>query len=464
MASAYSAEENQPRRWRRPQRLPLRVSVVLIVVAIMGVGMIASATAVNSIMRNFAYNEVDGQLVGAASGWARNSELYSSQSTQPRPPSSFYVEQIFSDGTSVRYNDSNSSPDLSMVRIGEGPFTVGASPGSADESKWRVVAISDNRSITVVARSVADEERLLRNLRTAQWGIGLMVLLAAAGIAAVVVHRSLQPLRNVADTAEAITGGDLDRRVQYTSHSTEVGKVGAAMNTMLEQLQSSLTAAQDKEEQMRRFVGDASHELRTPLTSVRGYAELYQSGAMNDPDRVVAKVREEADRMSELVEGLLALARAEGMTLNLQDTDVVELCQRVVGDYRDADITVEAPSPARATVDADKIRQVLVNLLNNARAHGAEPITVRVQSTPEQVEISVADCGPGMNEHDAQHVFERFYRADTSRSRASGGSGLGLAIVSSLVDAHQGQISLDTAEGRGAVFSVRLPRTPDPDA
>jgi two-component system OmpR family sensor kinase len=255
---------------------------------------------------------------------------------------------------------------------------------------------------------------------------------------------------------------------------------------MLGRIESSFRAQQTSEEQarasearMRRFVADASHELRTPLTSIRGFAELHRQGAVSSPEdirRLMQRIESEATRMGLLVEDLLQLARLDQQRpLSLVPVDLAQLAGDAVLDAR----AVQPERPIALHLDTSltdvpvvigdeaRLRQVLGNLVTNALTH--TPVTARVtirlsedQAAPGTVVVSVTDQGPGLAPADAQRVFERFYRADTSRTRAAGGSGLGLSIVASLVAAHGGRVEVTTAPGEGATFAVRLPRSGPP--
>ena len=234
---------------------------------------------------------------------------------------------------------------------------------------------------------------------------------------------------------------------------------------MVSKLQDSLETARTQEEQMRRFVGDASHELRTPLTSVRGYTELYRKGMANDPDMVLGKIDEESARMQLLVEDLLALTRAEGARLEKKPMDVLEwvLSAKSTVDAafpdRSVEVITDTPEIAQVNGDPDRLHQVLVNLITNAYKHAGPDaeVTVTIRKNLDRVVIDVADNGCGMEAKDAEHIFERFYRADSSRNRATGGSGLGLAITKSLIEAHDGTVKVVTAPGEGSTFTISLP-------
>jgi len=235
---------------------------------------------------------------------------------------------------------------------------------------------------------------------------------------------------------------------------------------------------------MRRFVADASHELRTPLTSIRGFAELYRQGAVTEPDqlrRVMRRVEEEATRMGLLVEDLLLLARLDQeRPLERRPVDLLSLAADSVHDAQavepDRDITLHADAQDAGVPvvvgDEARLRQVVSNLVTNALTHTPHTAPVEVRVKTEQVDgvgwavLTVADQGPGLADDEAARVFERFYRADTSRTRASGGNGLGLSIVAALVAAHGGHVDVESETGHGATFRVRLPLSSagEPDA
>jgi two-component system, OmpR family, sensor kinase len=254
-----------------------------------------------------------------------------------------------------------------------------------------------------------------------------------------------------------------------------LGRIEAAFRAREE----SEAAAKVSEERMRRFVADASHELRTPLTSIRGFAELYRQGAVPNPQditRVMRRIEDQATRMGLLVEDLLMLARLDQQRpLDLEPVDLLTIASEAVQDARALDpgrpvaLAMDDDRPPPVVLgDETRLRQVVGNLMSNAMTHTdpGTPITVSVRTDGAFGALDVADRGPGMAEHDAAHVFERFYRADSSRARTSGGTGLGLSIAAALVATHSGTLTVQTAPGEGATFSLRVPlvpAAPDPD-
>jgi two-component system OmpR family sensor kinase len=341
----------------------------------------------------------------------------------------------------------------------------------------------------VVAASLDGIDATIRQLRLIDLGVSLIVLAALAGVGAAIVRASLRPLVEIEQTARAIAAGDLTRRVPERDPGTEVGRLGRALNTMLAQIESAFGAraaseasARRSEDRMRRFVADASHELRTPLTTIRGFAELYRQGASRDPaelDRLMRRIEDQAARMGLLVEDLLLLARLDQQRpLDQRPVDLLALAADAVHDAHavapDRRIELllggDGGGPGAALVvlgDDQRLRQVLANLVDNALRHtpAGSPVEVRVGTAGldgrPAAAVEVVDHGPGLTAEQAERVFERFYRADPTRSQAAGGTGLGLSIVAALVAVHGGTVQVDSVPGRGARFRVVLPLAPD---
>jgi two-component system OmpR family sensor kinase len=296
----------------------------------------------------------------------------------------------------------------------------------------------------------------------------LAVLLALALLTWWVVNLGLRPIHEMEETAGKIAAGDLSQRVDIVDENTEVGRLGIALNKMLEQIETAFDERAASEDRLRRFVADASHELRTPLTSIRGYAELFRRGAADRPEdlaKAMRRIEEEANRMGVLVDDLLLLARLDQKRpLEVQPVDLTRITRDAVDDTRAvAPARVIDYTPNGAVVvpgDEVRLRQVLANLMQNTLRHtpADTPVHVRVATTDDNAIIEVRDEGPGMTEEESARVFERFWRGDPSRTRASGGAGLGLAIVAAIADAHGGHAEVEAAPGAGATFRVFLPR------
>ncbi|MFG2724081.1 ATP-binding protein [Streptomyces canus] len=308
------------------------------------------------------------------------------------------------------------------------------------------------------------------------------VSVTAAGLGAaviagyVLVGLATRPLRRVANTATRVselplhTGEvNLSERVPEAECDphTEVGQVGSALNRMLDHVHGALHARQQSEMRVRQFVADASHELRTPLASIRGYAELTRRGREEvgpDTRHALGRIESEAGRMTLLVEDLLLLARLDaGRPLQFEQTDLIPLVVDTISDARAAGMDhnwrLDLPDePALVSGDAARLQQVLINLLGNARKHTPEgtTVTARIQRRGPWMCVDVEDNGQGIPSELLPHVFERFARGDSSRSRASGSTGLGLAIVQAVATAHGGAVTVDSVPGR-TVFTMHLP-------
>ncbi len=318
----------------------------------------------------------------------------------------------------------------------------------------------------VIAVPLDDVDSTLSRLLRAELIVSTAVLAALAALGWWVLTVGLRPLDRIAGTADAITGGDLTRRVPTANPRTEIGRVAVALNTMLVRIEAALDQSRASEHRLRQFVADASHELRTPLTSIRGYAELFRRGAAERPaDTATAmrRIEEQSTRMTRLVDDLLQLAHLdEEQPLQIATVDLSQLVTTAVHEARElGGLTITSAIDPGIIVEGDelRLRQVIDNLLTNIRIHTPEGtrahVTLRLDK--QQAVLEVGDDGPGILPEHASHLFERFYRADAARSRDAGGSGLGLAIVASTIHAHGGRVHVETTAGSGAVFRAHLP-------
>ncbi len=355
--------------------------------------------------------------------------------------------------------------------------TLGSASGGG-ELRVRTSRLG-NGNVLVVGLSLHAATRSQRSLVVIESFVAAAALLVAAAIGWVLVRVGLRPLLRVEQTALLIAdGGDLDHDVPGSDRTTEIGRLARALNTMLERIRGAFAerdaterALRDSEERMRRFVADVSHELRTPLAAVSAYAELFERGARDHPadlERALRGIEIESARMRELVEELLLLAHLdEGRPLANARLDLNEITVDAISAARAVSpewpIVLRAASLVIIDGDSSRIRQVIDNLLANVRTHtpAGTSTVVALDTRDGRGVITVSDNGPGMTADEAAHVFERFYRADPSRSRSSGGAGLGMAIVDALVRAHRGVIQLDTAPGRGVTVTISLPLSAD---
>ena len=468
----------------RYRALPLRVGLVAAMLLLVACGLLASGVAVTSILRHTLVNRVDESLADASSSWAQEprQELLPDAGPNPaRPPSNFYVQGVDTGGDVwMAINDRKAQPALPDSNdVGSTPVTVGSVGDSG--VRWRAVSVrGSNGELITVAIDLSDVQSTVRSLIWLQIAIGAAVLVVLGIVGYWVVHRSLRPLVEIEQTAAAIAGGHLESRVPQGDPGTEVGQLALALNGMLTQIQravalsdASAEHARNSEDRMRRFITDASHELRTPLTTIRGFAELYRQGAASDVEMLMSRIESESRRMGVLVEDLLLLAQLDAQRpLERSRVDLLALASDAVHDAQSIAPArrinleiVDGPGTPEVIGDEARLRQVLGNLVANALRHTPDstPVTVRVGTVSEDAVLEVQDEGPGMEQADAQRVFERFYRTDSSRARASGGTGLGLSIVDSLVAAHGGRVTLTTAPGQGCRFRVSLPRIVDVD-
>ncbi len=362
-----------------------------------------------------------------------------------------------------------------------GVFVPGTAPNS---SGWRArVFTVDNGGYVVVALPMYQVDVAVEKTANLLFSIGLLSTFISSGVAYLAVTRQFRPLRRVEQTAAAIAAGDLSRRVKVENPSTEVGRLSRSLNAMLSHIESAFASRTQSEKKMRRFVADASHELRTPLVTIRGFSELYRHGGIpekEDVDAAMGRIESEAKRMGQLVEDLLMLARmdeqrkheARPMDLMLLGNDAALDARVSAQDRKIKVIGLDdgPPAPAPTTGDEAQLRQVIGNLITNALRYtpAGTPLEIAVGVAPvidDRMDsvIEVRDHGPGISEEDASRVFERFYRADSSRQRGTGGTGLGLAIVAAIVAQHDGSVRLTETHGGGATMSIRLPYTAHDD-
>jgi two-component system OmpR family sensor kinase len=376
------------------------------------------------------------------------------------------------------------------------PFTV-PSVGGEDPARWRVTVyeitirerslarVSERPGLLVVALPTSEVDATTKSVVKIVWITSAMSIVVVLLIAWLVVGLGLRPLRRMERSAASITdAADLGQRVEHPSERTELGKLGSTINGMLGRLESSFADQQATEERLRRFAADASHELRTPLTSIRGYAELYRRGG-DEPDQVrrsMGRIEHEAERMGNLVDDLLLLARADAeLPLERHPFDLRAVVEGLAADARvvepDRAITVAA-EPCTIVGDRHRLTQAVANVITNARVHtpAGTPIELTLRVTPPplptpgtpagspRAELAVIDHGGGLPPEQLDKVFERFYRADAARTRERGGSGLGLSITAAIISAHGGEVAARPTPGGGATFTLSIPLAGPPRA
>ncbi len=356
-------------------------------------------------------------------------------------------------------------PDVTGIAGGVG--IVDAAGGGLD---YRALAVTlDDGSVLVRAVPLGEVASARAALARVLLVAGGAVLLLGAAATWWSVRRAMRPVDEMVDTATAIAGGDLGRRVPDTGAGTELGRLGGALNQMLIHIEESVETERQGQQRLRQFVADASHELRTPLATISGYAELHRQGGLaapEDDEKAWGRIESESARMASLVQDLLTLARlGQSQPLRYEDVDVVALAENAAADHRVADpsrpVTVHAPASGLVVrADPERLHQVVANLLSNVRVHTPPGTAVEIDlmtAGGSGARIDVTDDGPGIRPDALPHVFDRFYRADSSRWRRSGGSGLGLAIVEAIVTAHGGTVTAANPPGGGARITVTLP-------
>jgi two-component system OmpR family sensor kinase len=480
----------------------LRARVLLSVLTLAAAGLLALATVTYTEQRSFLQGRLNQEVEGAAPAISHrldeeedqdddgdNNQGQTGQPGQPGhvgptngnpnlnlPPGTYGQRREASgkvlNHTFITYGQAAPpAPKLPARMPLDELFTVG-SVGSSG-LQYRVYARRDpeDSAVTVVAVPLREVDQTLSHLLLVEALVIVAVLLALAVSASFVVRLGLRPLDRMEVTAGEIAGGDeLSKRVSPAEPRTEVGRLGLALNAMLDRLEQAFAEREASEERLRQFLADASHELRTPLASIRGYAELFRMGATVDEagtETSMRRIEEESRRMGVLVEDLLTLARLdETPELKREAVDLAKLASNAVTDARATaprrSIALDAPDSAVVWGDAHQLHQVLANLMRNALVH--TPVTaaveVSVHEDADTVVLSVRDHGPGLPAGSARTLFDRFWRAEGGRERGKAGAGLGLSIARGLVDAHRGEISAENAPGGGAVFLVRIPKDP----
>ncbi|MGW0806513.1 sensor histidine kinase [Nonomuraea sp. NPDC002799] len=451
--------------------------------ALLGFGMTFIGLVSVSVLHGYLIDRVDSQLhlLSARMDKKVKSDWRNDRATDDRPiliesdaialvrePGGGFVPML-----SDRDVDAKPKPVLSPSP-GKEVYTAPALQG---DGEWRVLESMVQRRTLVVAVDLEEVDAITRRLILIELlgGGGILLILAVVGVT--IVRRSMRPLGQIERTAEAIAAGELGRRVPDGDPRTEVGRLAGSLNGMLAQIETAFAArsaseeaARRSEDRMRQFVGDASHELRTPLTSIRGFAEYARQNTGADPAELMQRVEKAAGRMSVLVDDLLLLARVDQQRpLQMRPVDMLALAADAVQDARilapERVIKLDVVGGAALIVSGDEVRlrQVISNLVTNAIIHteAGSPIVVRAGAGTDTFFLDVADQGPGLTPEQREHVFERFYRADSARSRRRSGeargSGLGLSIVQALVLAHGGTVTVDSSPEGGSTFRVELP-------
>ena len=466
----------------------LRNRLTIGVLVLSAFGFVGAGVGSQALLQNYLIHQVDEQLLSVVAGTADRLDQagiarddddgpQTARAATPlnRVPTSISVTVLDPFGNLIGGigGDLNSNQVTDYVRgllpgqvaaFGSKPFTIEA-PGA--DFRVATTVLPSSLGSVIVAQSLNEFDKTTRQIGVVFLIIGGFVLLFIAFASRQVIKVSMKPLAKMQVTAGQIAAGDLSARLENFEPDTEVGRLSTSLNQMLSRIEESFAARTESEEKLRRFVADASHELRTPLTSIRGFAELHRQGAVPEGEKtreLIARIEKESMRMGYLVEDLLMLARMDqSRELVMTDVDLSSLIKEAISSAQaagaDHPITSDIAHDVRTVGDADKIYQVVTNLLANARAHtpAGTAIHVATYSTEGGSFVTVSDKGPGLSAEDQKHIFERFYRVDTSRQRSSNdGSGLGLSIVDEVMKAHGGTVSVVSEPGKGATFTLHF--------
>lgn len=470
-------------RWNA---ISLRTKVTGVTVLLLTLGLLVAGIGTMAMLKPALLGQLDGQLQAVQQDLTHVLEVDQTTQGNQLAPSDYYYAVFSSSGILIEENWTD-KPEANRPALSQGitsadttslngaVFPVRSNNG---RTLFHAIAVpvtfndaNGTVGTVVVALSTASVDKLMTTYLSIFLGLGIAVVVVGALLTRFLVTTTFAPLRHVEQTAVAIADGDYGLRLPSDQPlTTEVGRLNRSLNIMLGRIDTALADRKQTIEQMRRFVGDASHELRTPLVSVRGYAELYRMGALQSPEEVgqaMERIEKEAIRMAALVEDLLELARLdETRPLSISRVDLLDIAHDAALDAGAFDptrtITVEGES-CRVLCEENKIRQVFTNLIGNALRFTptGSPLELSVShdESAGTATFSVIDHGDGIPEQIRERIFERFWRADSSRDRESGGSGLGLAIVHSIVAAHRGTIVVTETPGGGATFAVTLPIT-----
>lgn len=480
----------------------LRTKITGLTVIVITLGLFGIGVGTMTTVQQYLLDEVDRKIIEVAAGLPASlttADFAAFDTTgQTGSRSSYFLAAVSDEGDVLASNlepqSSGYEPEVQGVTqsfiLNNAPnFTVQSVDGSTE---WRLHAytlriiqeanMTQETATLIIGVDLRESTQTVGRFATNFLLFGLAAVLFSAILTRFLVTTTFRPLREVEMTAARFAGGDFSQRLGGATPNTEVGRLTRSLNTMLSRIDRAFADRADTIEQMQRFIGDASHELRTPLVSVRGYAELYRMGALTkkkDVAQAMERIEKEAQRMTTLVTDLLELARLdEAKPLELTPVNLVSIAHdqamdaaasapgRTVTLWYDGELVRDPGEVPPITLSAEEntIRQVLANLLQNALRFSPEdtPIEVVVERAgkPARGVLSIVDHGEGIPPQLRDKIFQRLFRADTSRARETGGSGLGLAIVDTIVRRHKGTIRVEETPGGGATFRLALPLVP----
>lgn len=465
------------RPWTLRRRLTAVVGLIILVVTT------SIAATVSLATRNSLIEEVDKTLLAfstrppvpnpPASSGESPTDPTESESFQP-----FAMIRFDRDGRIViarpagYADDPEPLPEVTQLTPADlagkvGSFLTLGTVG--DQGSVRALVVQRPEGLELLAQSLDSVDAATRRVVVMSLAISLTAAVAGIAVAWLLLRRGFRPVDDMIETAGAIAEGDLTRRIEPAESTTELGRLGIALDHMMARIESADRDRLREADRLRRFVDDASHELRTPIAAITGYAELYAEGGVepgSQLDRAMGRINEAGQRAGRLIEDLLALARLDREIGSSQEQlDISELVEDTVEDARvgtGRDIRSDATGPVMVTGDPVWLRQAIENLINNAVTHAPTSTSIElvVQSRGDRGEIAVVDHGPGIAETERERVFDRFARPDAGRDRTHGGAGLGLAIVREVVLSHNGTVDISETPGGGTTVRISLPTTP----
>jgi two-component system OmpR family sensor kinase len=457
--------------------LPIRWRLTLFNALIIGAILLALGLSLLLLLREALLSGVEDTVRSRAVAAARALE-------SKEDPLSDDVEQLTADGVFLIVRDARgrvldqttsfstyeeTSDDVWKRALASGNPAGGTAELTSEDSDYvYAVPVSPPAGparVVEAGKSYDSVEDALEAFTTVLVVGGLLAFLLSVGGAYLLARAALSPVEAVVSSAREMTEGDLSRRLPVSHPKDEIGRLTTTINALLARLEAAFARREQALSRQRRFAADASHELRTPLTSISGYAQMLEEWGLRDPQTAregVAAIRQESERMRRLVEGLLALTRGdEGAPLEIEDHDLAVVAEEAAQTAAVEKMVVEylpTKQLVNASFDRDRIRQVTSILLDNAVKYTAEggKVTVRVRETNGWAELEVSDTGVGIPEDQLPLIFERFYRADPSRT--AGGAGLGLSIARQIAEAHGGTIEVESTPGEGSKFTLLLPK------
>ena len=436
--------------------------------------LVASSIVVTLLQRSYLMRQVDQQLEtltdapgGIIARIKAANKAPNMQEARRGDFSEFYLARINDDGSLQSFVTPLSDPELVPVlpaepQFGE-PITVPTSSGTTSRIRIVESRLIDGTT-AVIGLSLAKTEQAIRRLVITQAVASIVVLSVMALVVFWVFRLGIRPIRRMTEAADAIAAGAVDARVDAPANKTEAARLGRALNTMIDTTQAT-------ESRLRQFVSDASHELRTPLTTLRGYTALYEAGGFEnetDLDDAMRRMANEAARMSRIVEDLLLLAKLdEHGAPEPESVELGSVLRDLASDISVVQparpVTVECPEPVVVMIDRDHLIQAVTAFTTNAMRYSDESAELILSATQSggRARVEVRDRGPGISDDDLPKLFDRFYRADSARARATGGNGLGLAIVASIILSNHGTFGVQSIVGLGSTFWFELPLVAD---